>query len=277
MSISIEKEGKPMSGRGMAPAPAPRVPAWRQWAPVQWLGSVIFTTLLFADSFAWGFAIVLFGWLPFRQLYAFARAWAWWHLWLGKILCGLDWVVEGREHIPREGAHISMWKHTSAWETIAQMIVFPPQAWVYKRELHWIPLVGWAAWCLKGIAINRGAGHRAVNQVLDQGRERLAAGIWILIFPEGTRVEPGQTRKYGMSGALLASQTGALIVPVAHNAGDFWTRRGLVKKPGLIRVVIGPPITSAGRDPRELNREVEAWIEGTMRGISAPRAQSPAG
>jgi len=277
MSINIQKEENPLSGQGPAPAPVPWIPAWRRWPPVQWLGSVIFTTLLFADSFAWGLAIVLFGWLPFRQLYRFARAWARWHLWLGKVLCGLEWTIEGREHIPREGAHISMWKHTSAWETIAQMVVFPPQAWVYKRELHWIPLVGWAAWCLKGIAINRGAGHRAVNQVLDQGRERLAAGIWILIFPEGTRVEPGQTRKYGMSGALLASQTGALIVPVAHNAGDFWTRRALVKKPGLIRVVIGPPITSAGRDPRELNREVEAWIEGTMREIAAPRAQAPAG
>ncbi|MGQ0429185.1 MAG: lysophospholipid acyltransferase family protein [Gammaproteobacteria bacterium] len=261
-----------MPGKTAAALPAPGVPEWRQWAPVQWAGSLLFTTLLFAESFAWGLAIVLFGWLPFRRLYGFARAWARWHLWLASILCGLDWVVEGREHIPREGAHISMWKHTSAWETLAQMVVFPPQAWVYKRELHWIPLVGWAAWMLRGIGINRGAGHRAVNQVLDLGRERLAAGIWILIFPEGTRVEPGQTRKYGMSGALLASQTGALIVPVAHNAGDFWPRRGLVKKPGLIRVVIGPAIETAGRDPRQLNREVEAWIEGRMHEISAPRA-----
>jgi 1-acyl-sn-glycerol-3-phosphate acyltransferase len=275
MSISIQSDPKPMTEKPAPRQPDPPVPAWRQFRPVQWAGSLVFTTMLFADSLLWGLAIVLFGWLPFRQLYQFARAWAWWHLWLGKILCGLDWVVEGREHIPREGAHISMWKHTTAWETIAQMIVFPPQAWVFKRELLWIPLVGWAAWLLKGISINRGAGHRAVNQVLDQGRERLAAGIWILIFPEGTRVEPGQARKYGMSGALLASQTGALIVPVAHNAGDFWPRRGLVKKPGLIRVVIGPPIASAGRDPRELNREVEAWIEGTMREICAPRAGGP--
>lgn len=271
MSKSIQNDGNTMLDKGSAAHSPPRVPAWRSWAPVQWLGSVLFTALLFAGSFVWGLVIVVFGWLPFRQLYGFARAWARWHLWLGEVLCGLSWTVEGREHIPREGAHISMWKHTSAWETIAQMIVFPPQAWIYKRELHWIPLIGWAAWLLKGIGIDRGAGHRAVNQVLDQGRERLAAGIWILIFPEGTRVQPGQTRKYGMSGALLASQTGALIVPVAHNAGDFWGRRGLVKKPGLIRVVIGPPVASAGRDPRELNREVEAWIEQTMRAISAPR------
>jgi 1-acyl-sn-glycerol-3-phosphate acyltransferase len=105
--------------------------------------------------------------------------------------------------------------------------------------------------------------------VLDQGRDRLAAGIWVLVFPEGTRMEPGQTRKYGMSGALLASQSGVKIVPVAHNAGDFWPRRGLLKKPGLIRVVIGPPIEAAGRDPRELNAAVQAWMERTMREISA--------
>jgi 1-acyl-sn-glycerol-3-phosphate acyltransferase len=185
-------------------------------------------------------------------------------MWLAKVLCGLDWVVEGSENIPKDGAHISMWKHTSTWETMAQMVVMPPQAWVLKREILWIPLVGWATWMLKCIAIDRGAGHRAVNQVLDQGRDRLAAGIWVLIFPEGTRMAPGETRKYGMSGALLASQSGTKIVPVAHNAGDFWPRRGLLKKPGLIRVVIGPPVEAAGREPRELNAEVQRWIESTM-------------
>ena len=236
-------------------------------AAIQWLGSFVFTTLLFGCSLLWGLAIVLFGWLPFRHLYRFARGWARWHLWLAKIFCGLGWRLEGGENIPREGAHITMWKHASTWETLAQMIVFPPQAWVLKREILWIPLVGWACWMLKCIAIDRGSGHRAVNQVLDQGRERLAAGIWVLIFPEGTRMAPGETRKYGMSGALLASQTGAKLVPVAHNAGDFWPRRGLLKKPGTVRVVIGPPIETAGRDPRELNAEVQAWIEGTMRGL----------
>ncbi len=273
MSASIQNDRKPPPDR--APGwSTHRVPGWRRLAPLQWLGSLAFTTQLFLLSLVWGAVITSFGWLPFHALYRFARGWAGSNLWLAKTLCGLEWTVEGSEHIPREGAHVSMWKHTSAWETMAQMVVMPPQAWVLKREILWIPLVGWATWCLKCIAIDRGAGHRAVNQVLDQGRERLAAGIWVLVFPEGTRVEPGRTRKYGMSGALLASQSGALIVPVAHNAGDFWPRRGLVKKPGRIRVVIGPPIASAGRDPRALNREVEAWIEGTMRAISTPSGGS---
>jgi 1-acyl-sn-glycerol-3-phosphate acyltransferase len=240
------------------------IPAWRKLPAVQWVLSLIYTTALFLNSLLFGLVITLFGWLPFRPLYSFARAWAGSNLWLLKVLCGLDWVVEGGANIPREGAHVTMWKHTSAFETIAQMLVFPPQAWVLKREILWIPLVGWASWCLKCIAIDRGAGHRAVNQVLDLGRERLAAGIWVLIFPEGTRVAPGETRKYGMSGALLASQAGVKLVPVAHDAGYYWPRRGLVKKPGVVRVVIGPPIEAAGRNPRELNAEVQAWIEGTM-------------
>ena len=110
--------------------------------------------------------------------------------------------------------------------------VFPPQSWVLKRELMWIPLVGWAVRCLKPIAINRKAGATAVNQVVEQGKQRLREGLWILIFPEGTRVAVGEKRKYGVSGALLASRAGCKIVPVAHNAGYFWPRRGWVKKPG---------------------------------------------
>lgn len=246
------------------------IPAWRKIPGVQWVLSLAFTTLLFLDSLAFGLAIVLFGWLPFGRLYGFARAWARTNLWLLKRFCGLDWTVVHAERIPREGAHVTMWKHTSAFETIAQMLVFPPQAWVLKREILWIPLVGWASWLLKCIAIDRGAGHRAVNQVLDLGRERLAAGIWVLIFPEGTRMAPGETRKYGMSGALLASQAGCKLVPVAHDAGHYWPRRGLLKKPGTIRVVIGPPIEAAGREPRALNAEVQGWIETSLRELCPP-------
>jgi 1-acyl-sn-glycerol-3-phosphate acyltransferase len=208
-------------------------------------------------------AVVLLSWLPNRKLYGVARNWARFHLWLLRVLCGLTHSVEGRENIPT-GAHVSMWKHSSAWETIAQAAIFPPQAWVLKRELMWIPLVGWAVSCLKPIAINRKAGAAAVSQVVEQGKQRLRAGMWILIFPEGTRVAVGETRKYGVSGALLASRAGCKIVPVAHNAGYYWPRRGWVKKPGTIKVAIGPPIDAAGRDPRELNEEVRAWIEGKI-------------
>ncbi len=154
-------------------------------------------------------------------------------------VCGLRYTIEGQENLP-DRPFISLWKHSSSWETMAQMFVVPPASWLLKREVIWIPIVGWAVRTYKPIAINRSAGHSAVNQVVAQGRERLAAGMGVIVYPEGTRVAPGQKRKYGVSGALLACETGAPVVPIAHNFGYFWRRRSLLKKPGTIRVVIGP-------------------------------------
>jgi 1-acyl-sn-glycerol-3-phosphate acyltransferase len=204
---------------------------------------------------------------PYRTQFAIARTWARLQFWLLGKVCGLTFTVEGRERIPA-GNHIVMSNHTSAWETIAQFLIFPPQVWVLKRELLWIPLIGWGLKLLRPISINRGAGHRAVNQVIEQGKERLAEGLWIIIFPEGTRVVAGEKRKYGVSGALLATETGRFVVPLSHNASDFWVRRGLVKKAGTIRVVIGEPIAAAGKDARELNDEVRRAIEAGMARIA---------
>lgn len=230
---------------------------------MQWLRSFLFTAYLFSSTLIYAVFVLAVSWLPDERLYAIARHWARGQLGLLEKLCGLSYTVEGTEHIPSDN-HISMWKHSSAWETIAQMVIFPPQSWVLKRELMWIPVVGWATRTMKPIAINRKAGGTAVNEVVTQGRQRLAEGRWILIFPEGTRMPPGQTRRYGISGALLASRTGRKVIPVAHNAGYFWPRRGLLKKPGRIRVVIGPPIEAQGRDPRSINDEAQAWIETTV-------------
>lgn len=230
---------------------------------MQLLRSLLYTTWLFLGTLFYAIVVLLLFWLPNQRLYAIARGWSHSQMWMLKALCGLSYTVEGRENI-LPGAHISMWKHSSAWETIAQAGIFPPQSWVLKRELTWIPLVGWALRLLKPIAINRKAGAAAVNQVVEQGKQRLAEGLWILIFPEGTRVAAGETRKYGVSGALLASKAGCKIVPVAHNAGYFWPRRGWVKKAGVIRVAIGPAIEAAGRDPRELNDEVRTWMDAKM-------------
>ena len=157
-----------------------------------------------------------------------------------------------------------MSNHTSAWETVAQFVIFPPQVWVLKRELLWIPFVGWGLKLLRPIAINRGEGHRAVNQVIEQGKERLADGLWVIIFPEGTRVVAGETRKFGVSGALLAIASEKMVVPLSHNAGAFWPRRGFVKKPGIIRVIIGEPIRAAGKSPRDLNEEIREAIESGL-------------
>jgi 1-acyl-sn-glycerol-3-phosphate acyltransferase len=211
----------------------------------------------------WGGFMALCFLLPYRSQFAMARGWARCSLWLLAHLCGLTFSVEGRERIPA-GNHIVMCKHTSAWETIALFVIFPPQVWVLKRELLWIPLMGWGLKLLRPIAIDRGAGHRAVNQVIEQGKERLGESLWVIIFPEGTRVARGETRKYGLSGALLAAAAGRLVVPVSHNAGDFWPRRGILKRPGTVRLIIGEPIEPGGKDPRVLNAEIRRAIEGAM-------------
>jgi 1-acyl-sn-glycerol-3-phosphate acyltransferase len=230
---------------------------------MQLLGSLVFTLYLFVSTFVFSIGVVLAAVFPYRARYVVARSWASSLLWVLKRTCSLDYTVEGRENIPADN-HISMWKHSSSWETFAQMLVFPPQAWVLKHELMWIPIVGWAIRAMRPIPIDRGSGHIAVNRVVEEGKQRLASGMWILIFPEGTRMPAGQTRRYGVSGALLATQTGRLVIPVAHDAGSYWPRRGLLKKAGTIRVVIGAPIDPRGLEPRELNERIQNWIERTV-------------
>lgn len=240
---------------------------------MQYLRSLVFTTYMMVSACVYGTFMALCFWLPYRVQFAIARNWARVLLKLLDRLCGLGFRIEGLENLP-EGSHIVMCNHTSAWETIAPFLIFPPQVWVLKRELLWIPFVGWGLKLLRPIAINRVEGHRAVNQVIEQGRERLSRGLWVVIFPEGTRVTAGETRRYGLSGALLATETGRLVVPMAHDAGRFWPRRGFLKKPGTIHVVIGQPIVSADKKPRELNDEIRASIEAALGRIGRMRGTS---
>jgi 1-acyl-sn-glycerol-3-phosphate acyltransferase len=234
---------------------------------VQLFRSLLFTTYMMASACLFGAVMTLGFWLPYRAQFAIARSWARQLLWVLERLCGLKFTVEGRERIP-PGNHIVLSNHTSAWETVAQFLIFPPQVWVLKRELLWIPFVGWGLKLLRPIAIDRGEGHRAVNQVIEQGKARLEDGLWIIIFPEGTRVVAGETRKFGVSGALLAVASGKSLVPLSHNAGTFWPRRGFLKKPGTIRVIIGEPIESVGKDPRDLNEKARQSIEAGLARIA---------
>ena len=231
---------------------------------MQLFRSLLFTTYMMASACVFGGVMALGFWLPYPAQFAIARTWARILFWVLERLCGLKYVVEGRERIP-PGNHIVMSNHTSAWETVAQFLIFPPQVWVLKRELLWIPVVGLGIRQLHAIAIDRKAGHSAVAQVVEQGKARLAEEDWVIIFPEGTRMPAGETRRYGVSGTLLASETGKLIVPVAHNAGFYWPRRGLMKKPGTVRVVVGTPVAATGRDVRVVNEEIQQWIEATVR------------
>ena len=244
-------------------APATRASAAGRPPALQFLGSLFFTCFLFVWTFVFAIPFVIAcAVLPFPRRYALVRLYGGSVLWVLKWSCGLTYTIEG-EPLPA-GAHVALWKHSSSWETMAMMVVFPRQVWVLKRELLWIPVVGLGVRQMHSIAIDRKAGHSAVAQVVEQGKDRLAEGDWVMIFPEGTRMAAGETRRYGVSGALLAQEAGRLLVPVAHNAGYFWPRRGLRKKPGCVRVVIGKPVSPAGRDVRAVNEEIQAWIERTL-------------
>jgi 1-acyl-sn-glycerol-3-phosphate acyltransferase len=234
---------------------------------VQALGSLVFTTFLFLWTIGYAaFFVIVGGFMSYRRRFALIEWYAERIFDVLRVTCKLDYRVEGLENIPDE-PHIAYWKHSSAWETFGQFLVGPPKVIVFKHELIFIPFVGLGLRLLRSIAVKRGAGASAVNQVVSQGGSRLADGLSILIFPEGTRVAAGETRRYGVSGALLASRTGCKVVPVAHDAGYYWPRRGLIKKPGTVRVIVGPPIDTAGREPREINEEAQAWIETTIRRI----------
>src|ERR1700685_381095 len=191
---------------------------------MQLIGSIVFTVFLFLWTFFYGvFFSIACLFLPFRLRFALARVWGTVLLTVLKWTCRLDYRVEGWENMP-PGNHVALWKHSSSWETIAMAVIFPRQVWVLKRELLWIPFVGWGIRQLHAIAIDRKSGSSAVAQIIAQGRVRLAEGAWVIIFPEGTRMPPGQTRRYGGSGALLAREAGKITPPVHPHSGDYRAR-----------------------------------------------------
>ena len=212
---------------------------------------------------------------PFPPLarYRFTSQWARFHIWLLGSICGLRYRVEGARALPRGRTAVVLAKHQSSWETLAFQQIFPPQVWVLKRELLWVPFFGWALALLDPIAIDRGAGRKAVQQIIEQGRQRLESGRWVVVFPEGTRMAAGQQRRFGIGGAALAAATGYPVVPVAHNAGHYWPRRGFLKQarhhPRGDRA--GRSIAAANT-AKEINRLAETWISETMARIEAESA-----
>jgi 1-acyl-sn-glycerol-3-phosphate acyltransferase len=211
--------------------------------------------------------------LPPKKRYAVLTLWATFVVWWLDKTCSLNFQVEGRENIP-SGAAVVLSKHQSAWETIAFQRIFPWQIWILKRELLWLPLFGWALASLQVIAIDRGNPRRALQQILQQGKAKLQQGCWVIIFPEGTRVSPGSRKRYGIGGAMLAEQAGCPVLPVAHNAGVFWPRNAFIKRPGTIRVCIGPVIDPNRKTAAEINALAEQWIEETMLKLDNPPLQT---
>jgi 1-acyl-sn-glycerol-3-phosphate acyltransferase len=188
-----------------------------------------------------------------------ARSMIWWL----RITCNIRHEVTGLENLP-DSPSIILSKHQSAWETLAFQAIFPTQVYVLKRELLWIPIFGWGLAMSSPIAIDRSAGREALKKLVANGAARLKSGLWVVIFPEGTRIAPGEKSKYQIGGAWLATHTKTQVVPVAHNAGRYWAKNSFIKKPGIIQLHIGKPIQSAGLKADALNHQVETWIESEM-------------
>jgi len=201
----------------------------------------------------------LFWLTPYKVKRAYLGLWSQFALWWLKICCNLDYRVEGRENIPEETA-IILAKHQSTWETIAMQRIFPTQTWVLKRELLWIPFFGWGLAMTRPVAIDRSAGRKALKQVITQGIDRLKQGIWVVVFPEGTRTPHGSHKNYAIGGAMLAEKSGFPVVPVAHNGGKYWPRSGWIK-PGTVTLSIGPIISTKDKKTKEINGLAKTWIE----------------
>jgi len=232
--------------------------------------SLVFALIEVALTVIFGIVALLSFALPPHTRYRIITLWTHSVLWLLAHICGLRFRVLGREHIPASPSVI-LCKHQSAWETLALQQIFPPQVWVLKRELLRMPFFGWGLAMLSPIAIDRTAGRQALDQLVEQGRERFASGFWVVIFPEGTRVPPGEHREYRIGGAWLAAKTGVPIVPVAHNAGTAWGKNAFLKYPGTITVSIGPALDPKGRKPAALIQEVERWIEAEVARLGTAR------
>ncbi|OED36794.1 hypothetical protein AB833_25630 [Chromatiales bacterium (ex Bugula neritina AB1)] len=207
--------------------------------------------------------------LPLRKRYDIVNLWVRFIIWWLKVTCKMDYEVKGGEHAALEPAIIFA-KHQSTWETFALKLFFPHSVYVAKRELLWIPCFGWAFAALDYIYINRSAGRRVMAQLIDQARKKVANGFSITIFPEGTRTALGAAPAYKKGGAVIAVKTGTPVLPVAHNAGEFWPRHSFLKWPGTITISIGPPIKTAGRDAEEVLQEASAWIEKEMESLYVP-------
>lgn len=238
--------------------------------PVLWLRSLAFW-IVFPISIVL-FATLLLFTFPFSlaSRWALLQHWVKFILWWLAVTCRLKHEVQGMEHIA-EGPAIVFSKHQSTWETIALQRIFPQQVWVAKRELLWLPFFGWGLALMKCIAIKRGTGRAAIRQLIQQGKARLDEGIWIVIFPEGTRIPPGQKGQYRIGGAILAEKSGYPIIPVAHNAGEYWPRRSFIKRPGVIQVRIGAPISGEGKSAQQILEEASGWIEDRMAEITTLR------
>lgn len=227
--------------------------------------SFIFSMVMAIGIMLYSFLCLLARPLPFRYRYALIIGFTGFIIHILKCICGIHYRVTGLENIPKDRTGVVLSKHQSIWETFYLPTVFPNTAIILKRELLWVPFFGWGLAIIDPIAINRSKKSNAMEQIIKKGKTCLDEGRWILVFPEGTRIPYGKVGHYKAGGTRLAVATGYPVIPVAHNAGRYWSKRGFIKKPGTIQIVIGPLIETTARTPEEVLTEVKNWIEETIK------------
>jgi 1-acyl-sn-glycerol-3-phosphate acyltransferase len=228
--------------------------------PKNYIGSALLFIGIFFTATIVGILLILGMLTTFKIRWKIGYAWCAIIGWMTRVFCGLTYEVEGMEHFNPQQPAIILSNHQSAWETLALRYILPPHSVVIKRELLWFPIWGWSLLTLKSIVINRKNQRSSLRVLLKKGAEYLNQGLWVLIFPEGTRAPAREVLKFNIGGAILAQKTGFPIIPVAHNAGDYWPRYSFLKYPGVIKVKIGPVIETKGRKAVDINAEVESWI-----------------
>lgn len=233
--------------------------------PKNYIGSALLFFGIFSTATVAGILLITGMLLTFKIRWKIGHAWCAIIGWMTKVFCGLTFEVEGLETINPQQPAVILSNHQSAWETLALRYILPPHSVVIKRELLYFPIWGWSLLTLKSIVINRKNQRAALRTLLEQGTKFLNQGLSVLIFPEGTRTAAGEVRKFNIGGALLAQKSGYPVIPVAHNAGDYWPRYSFFKYPGVIKVKIGPVIESQGRKAADINAEAENWIRRAVK------------
>ncbi|WP_340124339.1 lysophospholipid acyltransferase family protein [Methylobacter svalbardensis] len=233
--------------------------------PKNYIGSALLFVGIFTTATVVGILLISGMLTTFNIRWKIGYVWCAIISWMTKVFCGLTYEVEGLENIDPQHPAVILSNHQSAWETLALRYILPPHSVVIKRELLYFPIWGWSLLTLKSIVINRKNQRASLRALLEQGTRYLNEGLSVLVFPEGTRAGAREVLKFNIGGAMLAHKTGFPVIPVAHNAGDFWPRYSFLKYPGVIKLKIGPAIETKGRKAGDINAEAEAWIKQAMK------------
>jgi len=233
---------------------------------IQIIRSALFTVIMTVATCLWVIPCIIARLFPYHICFAIVSSWCTFNVTCARVICGIRYEITGLENIPDQPCVI-MSNHQSTWETLAYPSIFPTLTWVIKKELLFVPFFGWGIASTQPIALNRQQGKRALKQLVKDGREKLQLGRYILIFPEGTRIPYGEARPLKAGGFMLAKQAKVNILPVAHDSGRLWPRRGFLKTPGTIHLTIGPVINTSDITSDQCRQRYAQWLKTAVREI----------